>query len=135
MANSKRYEQGALKKHVPYWLIIKRYWPKMLLTSGLWFVYDFISFPSSIFSSVIIDSVASGQPLIITVAWNLLLYSFYLPGSAGGAFMVDIIGRRKTLALGLFSMGVVGMIIGGSYEKLSVNCFPMFVVRDRRDKI
>ena len=128
MADSERYRQSAMKKRVPYWLIIKRYWFRLLVASGLWFIYDFISYPSGVFSSVIIDSVASGESTIEVVSWNILLYAFYLPGAILGAFSVDKIGRRKTLAIGLLAQGLVGMILGGVYELISKNCLPMFIV-------
>ncbi|KAG1446085.1 hypothetical protein G6F56_009691 [Rhizopus delemar] len=128
MADSERYRTSAMKKKVPYWLIIKRYWFRLLVASGLWFIYDFISYPSGVFSSVIIDSVASGESTIEVVAWNILLYAFYLPGSLLGAYSVDKIGRRKTLTIGLLAQGVVGMILGGVYELISKNCLPMFII-------
>ncbi|KAG1296093.1 hypothetical protein G6F66_003763 [Rhizopus arrhizus] len=128
MADSERYRQSAMKKRVPYWLIIKRYWFRLLVASGLWFIYDFISYPSGVFSSVIIDSVASGESTIEVVSWNILLYAFYLPGAILGAFSVDKIGRRKTLAIGLLAQGLVGMILGGVYELISKNCLPMFII-------
>ncbi|CAO3643117.1 unnamed protein product [Mucor fragilis] len=128
MADSERYRTSAMRKSVPYLLIIKRYWFRLLLTSGLWFIYDFISYPNGVFSSVIIDSVADGQSTIDVVAWNILLYSFYLPGCIAGAYSVDKIGRRKTLAFGLLAQGIVGMILGGVYEPLSKNCMPMFII-------
>ncbi|KAI7871536.1 major facilitator superfamily domain-containing protein [Spinellus fusiger] len=128
MADSKQYTKNAMKAHVPYRLIFKRYWFRLLIASGLWFVYDFIAFPSGIFSSVIISSVSKGDSLIEVMAWNILLYGFYLPGAIGGAFAVDKIGRRNTLVIGLFAQGIVGMILGGTYELISVNCFPMFVI-------
>ncbi|KAI8335404.1 major facilitator superfamily domain-containing protein [Chlamydoabsidia padenii] len=128
MADSKQYRANAMKKRVPYWLIFKRYWKRLFAVSFTWFVYDFISYPNGVFSSVIINQVAAGQPMIITSAWNILLYFFYLPGSLGGALLVDKIGRRQTLTLGLLSLGIVGMIIGGTFEPLSTNCFPLFVI-------
>ncbi|KAI9478295.1 MAG: major facilitator superfamily domain-containing protein [Benjaminiella poitrasii] len=128
MADSERYRSGAMKKKVPYLLIFKRYWFRILLSSGLWFIYDFISYPNGVFSSVIIDSVADGESNIAVVAWNILLYAFYLPGCIAGAFSVDRIGRRKTLAFGLLAQGIVGMILGGVYEPLSKNCMPMFII-------
>lgn len=128
MADSERYLKGALKKRVPYWLIFKRYWFRILLSSGLWFIYDFISYPNGVFSSVIIDSVADGSSNIQVVAWNILLYAFYLPGCIAGAYSVDKIGRRKTLTFGLLAQGIIGMILGGVYEPLSNNCMPMFIV-------
>ncbi|GAA5806386.1 major facilitator superfamily domain-containing protein [Helicostylum pulchrum] len=128
MADSKSYQASAMKKRVPYLLIFKRYWFRLSLTSGLWFVYDFIAYPNGVFSSVIIDSVANGESTIEVVSWNILLYSFYLPGCLAGAYSVDKIGRRKTLAYGLLAQGIVGMILGGVYEPLSKNCMPMFIV-------
>lgn len=128
MADSKSYRESAMKKSVPYLLIVKRYWFRILLTSGLWFIYDFISYPNGVFSSVIIDSVANGESTIQVVSWNILLYTFYLPGCLAGAYSVDKIGRRKTLAYGLLAQGIVGMILGGVYEPLSKNCMPMFIV-------
>ncbi|KAL0074426.1 major facilitator superfamily domain-containing protein [Phycomyces blakesleeanus] len=128
MADSKQYTKNAMKVRVPYRLIFKRYWFRLLIASGLWFIYDFISFPNGIFSSVIIDTVATGDSMIETMGWNVLLYAFYLPGCIAGAFSVDKIGRRRTLAIGLLAQGVVGMIIGGVYEPLTKNCFPMFVI-------
>ncbi|KAF7725980.1 Plasma membrane permease, mediates uptake of glycerophosphoinositol and glycerophosphocholine [Apophysomyces ossiformis] len=128
MADSKAYAAGAIKRKVPYLLIIKRYWPRVLITSGLWFVYDFIAYPNGVFSSIIISTVAKDEALIIIVAWNILLYSFYLPGSIGGALSVDKIGRRKTLTFGLITQGVIGMIIGGVYFLVTERCFPMFII-------
>ncbi|KAI7874902.1 MFS general substrate transporter [Lichtheimia hyalospora FSU 10163] len=128
MADSKRYREGALRKQVPYWLIFKKYWPRVLVASGLWFVYDFVGFPMGVFSSIIIDTAAPGGSLLEVSAWNILLYAFYLPGCLAGAFVIDRFGLRRTLALGLFLQGAVGMILGGVYEPLSTNCFPMFVI-------
>lgn len=128
MTDTKQYKANALKTKVPYWIIFRRYWRKLFAVSFTWFVYDFISYPNGVFSSVIINQVAGGQPMIITCAWNILLYSFYLPGCVSGAFLVDRIGRRQTLTLGLISLGVVGMVIGSTFELLSTNCFPLFVI-------
>ncbi|KAI8358428.1 major facilitator superfamily domain-containing protein [Choanephora cucurbitarum] len=128
MADSERYKTGALKKKVPYLLIFKRYWKRLLLTSLLWFLYDFISYPSGVFSTIIIDNVANNESTIEVVAWNILLYSFYLPGCLSGAYAVDKIGRRWTLTLGLVLQGVVGLILGGVYELLAAKCIPMFII-------
>lgn len=128
MADSEHYRKSAMRKQVPYLLIFKRYWFRILVASGLWFIYDFISYPNGVFSTVIIDSVANGESNIQVVAWNILLYAFYLPGCVSGAYSVDKIGRRKTLAFGLLAQGIIGMILGGVYEPLSKNCMPMFIV-------
>ncbi|KAI8381141.1 major facilitator superfamily domain-containing protein [Radiomyces spectabilis] len=128
MGDTKSYQEGAIKRAVPYWLIIKRYWFRLLIASGLWFVYDFISYPSGVFSTIIVDKVAPGGKPITVIAWNILLYGFYLPGAIGGAFAVDKIGRRRTLAIGLLLQGIVGIIMGAVYAPLTENCYPMFIV-------
>jgi len=40
MIDSSQYRKHALKKNVPYWLVIKRYWKPMVGTSLAWFFYD-----------------------------------------------------------------------------------------------
>lgn len=40
MVESTQYRKHAIKRNVPYWLIIKRYWKPMLGTSLAWFFYD-----------------------------------------------------------------------------------------------
>lgn len=39
MLNSTLYRRGAIKKHVPYWLVIKYYWKSLIGTCGGWFLY------------------------------------------------------------------------------------------------
>jgi MFS family permease len=42
LINSTQYQKHAMKQHIPYWLVIKRYWKPMLGTSLAWFMYDFV---------------------------------------------------------------------------------------------
>ena len=42
MINSTRYRKESLKRNVPYLLILKRYWRRILATAGIWFFYDFL---------------------------------------------------------------------------------------------
>ena len=42
MIESTQYRKHAIKKRMPYGLIIKRYWKPMLGTSLAWFMYDFV---------------------------------------------------------------------------------------------
>lgn len=43
MLNSKLYRRGAIKKRVPYSLVLKYYWKDLIGTCGAWFLYDFVS--------------------------------------------------------------------------------------------
>lgn len=44
MINSKLYRRGAIKKRVPYRLVMKYYWKSLIGTCGAWFLYDFVGF-------------------------------------------------------------------------------------------
>ncbi|ORY07071.1 metabolite transporter [Basidiobolus meristosporus CBS 931.73] len=128
MDNSTRYQSDAIKRNVPYMLILKRYWPRILTTAGLWFFYDFISYPSGVFSSTILSKAVPNNSLMKTATWNLLLYSFYLPGAVGGAIFSDKIGRKRTMTIGFALQGFVGIALGAAYGPLVENVFPLFVV-------
>jgi hydrogenase/urease accessory protein HupE len=45
LVNSTQYRKHALKRDVPYWLVLKRYWIPMLGTALAWFCYDFVTYP------------------------------------------------------------------------------------------
>lgn len=40
MLNSKLYRRGAIKKKVPYGLVLRYYWKDLIGTCGAWFLYD-----------------------------------------------------------------------------------------------
>ena len=40
MIESTQYRKHAIKRNIPYWLVIKRYWRPMVGTSLAWFFYD-----------------------------------------------------------------------------------------------
>ena len=42
MLNSKLYRRGAIKRSVPYMLVLKYYWKSLIGTCGAWFIYDFV---------------------------------------------------------------------------------------------
>lgn len=42
MLNSKLYRRGAIKRKVPYLLVIRYYWKSLIGTCGAWFLYDFV---------------------------------------------------------------------------------------------
>jgi MFS family permease len=43
MLNSKLYRRGAIKRRVPYLLVLRYYWRDLIGTCGAWFLYDFVS--------------------------------------------------------------------------------------------
>ncbi|KAF9436133.1 Plasma membrane permease, mediates uptake of glycerophosphoinositol and glycerophosphocholine [Entomortierella beljakovae] len=129
MSNSERFQKNSMRKNVPYILIIRRYWKYLLGTAGTWFFYNFISYPFGIFAGTIISSaIGADATFVETAEWMLLINFFYLPGSIGGALAADRIGRKKTMALGFFIQGFLGIFMGIFYKRLLENIFPLFVV-------
>ncbi|KAK3835958.1 MAG: major facilitator superfamily domain-containing protein [Linnemannia elongata] len=128
MTNSEIFQRNNLKRNVPYLLIIRRYWKYLLGTAGSWFIYDFIAYPFGIFSGTILDAaIGTNGTFVQTAEWMCLLNFFYLPGCIAGAFSADRIGRKKTITLGFFLQGVLGILMGIFYRDLT-GIFPLFVV-------
>jgi MFS family permease len=130
MLNSKLYRRGAIKRRVPYALVLSYYWKRLIGTCGAWFLYDFVTFPNGVFSGTIISSVVnSNDTLRSTAEWQLLLGAIALPGVFIGAYLCNRIGRRQTMMLGFSGYLIFGLIIGCAYDQLTVpRLVPLFVV-------
>ncbi|TGO44722.1 hypothetical protein BOTNAR_0757g00020 [Botryotinia narcissicola] len=130
MLNSTLYRKGAIKKNVPYKLVLRYYWKSLIGTCGAWFLYDFVTFPNGVFSGTIIASVVPSDPSTVvlkTGEWNLLLGVIALPGVIIGALLCDRIGRKNTMMIDFFGYLMFGLIIGLSYHKIT-KIVPLFVV-------
>jgi MFS family permease len=129
MLNSKLYRRGAIKKRVPYLLVFRYYWKRLIGTCGAWFLYDFVTFPNGVFSGTIIASVVStnGDVIKSTAEWQLLLGAIALPGVFIGAWLCNRLGRKQTMMLGFSGYLVFGLIIGCGYDRLT-QIVPLFVV-------
>lgn len=127
MINSKLYREGAIKKHVPYGLVLRYYWKRLIGTAGAWFLYDFVTFPNGVFSGVIISSVVKDASIKSTAEYQLLLGAIALPGVLIGAYLCNKIGRKNVMMIGFSGYLVFGLIIGCAYEKIT-KIVPLFVV-------
>lgn len=129
MLNSKLYRRGAIKRRVPYILVLRYYWKTLIGTCGAWFLYDFITFPNGVFSGTILASVVpkGGNTLLHTAEWQLLLGIIALPGVFLGAFMCNRVGRKNTMMIGFAGYLVFGLIIGCAYDKI-IKIVPLFVI-------
>ncbi|KIJ39867.1 hypothetical protein M422DRAFT_210104 [Sphaerobolus stellatus SS14] len=127
MLSSKLYRRGAIKRHVPYGLMFKRYWKELIGTCGAWFLYDFVTFPNGVFSGTIISSVIHNGDIKRTAEWQLLLGAIALPGVFVGALLCNPLGRRNTMMLGFSGYLVFGLIIGLAYDKIT-KIIPLFVI-------
>jgi len=106
------------KGKTPYWLALKFYGPRLALVSSIWFIYDFLTYPFSIYSSKWIDVIQPDAVLWQTFGWSTLVNFFYLPGAIFGSFTSDWLGPRKALSIFVACQGVVGFIMSGCYAYL-----------------
>ncbi|KAK5087342.1 glycerophosphoinositol permease [Exophiala xenobiotica] len=103
----------------PYRLIIKFYWFRLLVVSIIWFIYDFLTYSFSIYSSSWIYLILGDDyPLWVSLGWTTLINFFYLPGYFIGAFMSDWIGPKYALVAGVTAQGIIGFIMTGLYAYL-----------------
>lgn len=129
MLTSKLYQTSAIKRRVPYGLVLRYYWKSLIGTCGAWFLYDFVTFPNGVFSGTILASVvpSHGDKLTNTAEWQLLLGAIALPGVIIGALMCNRVGRKNTMMIGFSGYLVFGLIIGCSYSRIT-KIVPLFVV-------
>ncbi|ATZ56441.1 hypothetical protein BCIN_13g02780 [Botrytis cinerea B05.10] len=115
---------------IPYGLVIKYYWFRLLIVSLIWFIYDFSTYSFGIYSSKILSNIyGDSAPLSQSFGWNTVINLFYIPGAVLGSFFSDLVGPRYALAIGVTLQGIVGFIMSGLYPVLSqVKNVPAFVV-------
>lgn len=105
---------------IPYPLVIKYYWKRLLVVSTIWFLYDFSTYSFSIFSSRILKNIyGDTAPLTTSFGWNTVINLFYVPGAMLGSILSDKIGPRYALASGVFAQAIVGFIMAGLFNVLA----------------
>ncbi len=128
MLNSEMYEKEALTRNVPYFLIFKKYWPKLLVTGGIWFLYDFVAYSFGIFSDTILAVAVPENTLMQTLLWNIVLNIFYPFGALAGGLFIDRLGRKYVMATGFFVQATIGIIVGALAPQIIQTAFPAFVI-------
>ncbi|SPO23393.1 related to GIT1 - Glycerophosphoinositol transporter also able to mediate low-affinity phosphate transport [Ustilago trichophora] len=123
MQEPEHYRKNAIKKNVPYWLIFKRYWVRLLAVCLAWFAYDYVSYPSGIYSSIIVKQLNPGNgsdydTLKKSLAYSTALNCFYLPGTIIGALVSDRLGPKYTMILGLLCQAVLAFVMGGAFGQI-----------------
>jgi len=69
-----------------------------------------------------LNSVApAGTSFTTVLGWNVVTNVFYLPGTLVGAFVVDWLGPKYTMCLGLALQAIFGFALSGSYPHLKNN--------------
>ncbi|KGK37271.1 hypothetical protein JL09_g3596 [Pichia kudriavzevii] len=116
------------KSKMPVLLTIKYYWFRLLIVSIVWWIYDFISYAFSIYSTTILKSLIKDGSLYKTFGWNVVFSLFGIPGAFIGAFLIDYFGPRLTLCLGLVLQATVGYIMAGLFSHLREHIAAFVVV-------
>ncbi|THH29999.1 hypothetical protein EUX98_g4190 [Antrodiella citrinella] len=115
------YKKNAIVRgRTPYWLIIKRYWFPFTGICITWFCYDFITYPFGLYTSTIVNNIThDNASLSVVFGWGTVINLFYMPGTIGGALIVDYLGPKWCMILGLLLQAFFGFIMSGLYVKLT----------------
>lgn len=114
--------ESMAKAQTPWMLVIKYYWFRLAIVSMIWFIYDFSAYSFGIYATDILKNLlGDSAPLWKSLAWNILINFFYMPGCIAGAFVADLpsMGPKKTLCIGVVLQGIIGFIMAGCYPWLS----------------
>lgn len=125
MKETEAYRKYHIKwSRLPWWLLIKRYGPRIAALCLAWWCYDWVTYPTSLYSSQILLSVVKPGPdgkqnLHQVLGWTTLLNVFYLPGTYIGAmFVVEWLGPKYTMILGLVMQSAFAFALAGGYRYL-----------------
>lgn len=81
MKEPEAFARNNLKKNMPYLLAIRFYWWKLLIVCIIWFIYDFLTYPFSIYSSAWIQQIEPNASVWQSFGWSTLVNFFYVPGA------------------------------------------------------
>ncbi len=125
--NSSLYRKTAMRKRYLTKLALKRYWPRLLGTAGVWFIYDFVVFPLGVFLGTIISTVVKNPTLqrVAECSYSSRQLVFQVSSSVSCCCLVS--ARGSTFMLGLSGFLVLGLTIGLAYDKI-VKITPLFVI-------
>ncbi|ODV91848.1 hypothetical protein CANCADRAFT_23711 [Tortispora caseinolytica NRRL Y-17796] len=104
--------------HIPYILVIKYYWFRLIVVSLIWFIYDFGAYSFGLYSSFILSQIVTEDSLYESFGWNVVFNLFYIPGCLIGALFADWWGPKITLAVGVSMQAIIGFIMAGLFATL-----------------
>ncbi|KAI6022666.1 hypothetical protein EDC04DRAFT_2935090 [Pisolithus marmoratus] len=93
-----------------------------------WLVAGLVGGHLGIYTSAIINNVTGGNsPLPIVFGWTIIINLFYIPGTIAGVFLVDSIGPKTVMIIGLLLQAAIGFVIGALLNPLTSH-IAVFVV-------
>ena len=131
MATSSAFKNHSMTKGMSlrvYFLVLKKYWRRLLGTCLTWFLYDFVAYPFGLFTPTIIQGLpGNSDNLIISIGYSAVINAFLIPGCILGSLSLDKFGRRNVMALGFFAQSVVAFVLAGALVQIQ-SIFPLFIV-------
>ena len=116
LSEPESYSRESFKRtRTPYWLALKFYGFRLARVSLIWFIYDFLTYPFSIYSSAWIKAIQPVSAPWQTFGWSSLVNFFYIPGAILGSFTSDWMGPRLALIVFLCVQGAIGFLMAGLY--------------------
>ncbi|OBA26448.1 MFS general substrate transporter [Hanseniaspora valbyensis NRRL Y-1626] len=122
MKESEYFERNRLQtKKIPYLLVYKFYWFRILCFGLVWVFYDFVLYGMSSISSLILDIVLGDTSDLKTVwGWNVLFNVFYLPGAFLGCVASKYFGPRWVGST-VWIQGIFGFVMAAKLDILEKN--------------
>lgn len=115
MQEPESFKKGAIKRKLPWLLILKKYWVRLAAVSIVWFIYDFVAYPAGIYGSYFTDQLFPDASLYTSLAFNIAINAFYLPGTFIGAIVVDRLGPKNTIMIFLALQAIFGFALSGAF--------------------
>ncbi|BEI82666.1 hypothetical protein CcaverHIS002_0305340 [Cutaneotrichosporon cavernicola] len=129
MVEPELYTKNNMKRApIPYWLLLKRYWFRLVGISIVWFIYDWITYPFGNYADTITTKVNPNMSLYETIGWGCLINAFYVPGTLVGSLIVDYLGPKYTLILGFVMQAIFGFALSGAYNSLTKDSIVGFAI-------
>ncbi|XBW37425.1 hypothetical protein QEN19_003006 [Hanseniaspora menglaensis] len=119
MKESEFFEKNRFKtKKIPYLLVYKFYWFRILCFGLVWVCYDFVLYGMSGISSLVLDIILGDSSDMKTVwGWNVLFNVFYLPGAFLGCIASKYYGPRWVGSV-VWVQGIFGFIMAAKLDVL-----------------
>lgn len=111
------FQNAAIKRNLPWGILVRHYWVRLTAVSLVWFCYDFVSYPSGIYSSYFTEQLFPDASLYTSFAFSIAISAFYL-GTFLGAAVVDWWGPKFTIMFFLGVQAIFGFALSGSFGYL-----------------
>eukprot|EP01134_Creolimax_fragrantissima_P006604 CFRG6604T1 len=118
------------KPHVAYGIALRHYWPRLMATAGVWFLWDIAFYSNKLFSGPIIGSFVPDGDLLTTNLYILLNNVVGLFGYYVAAYLIDQkwVGRLRLQVAGLNIVALLLLISAVFFDQLAPGLLIFFYI-------